>query len=65
MTTPIEPIADSVIIAAKRLGISRSALYLELRDGRLKARKSGGRTLVSREAQREWLESLPAWSNVA
>lgn len=60
MTTNLEPLADSVTVAAKRLGISRSALYLELKAGRLRGLKAGRRTIISRAAQVDWLAALPA-----
>ena len=40
-------------------GIGRSAVYEEINDGRLDARKRGSRTLIPREAARRWLENLP------
>lgn len=59
MTNPDEPLADSVAGTAKRLGTSRSAVYLELRAGRLVGRKAGRRTLIERTEQLRWLTSLP------
>jgi hypothetical protein len=35
-------------------GISRSAVYSEIRAGRLKVMKVGTRTLISRRAATEW-----------
>lgn len=55
----VEPIADDPAAAAKRLGICRAQLYLELAAGRLTARKAGRRTLVERVEQNRWLASLP------
>lgn len=43
-------------------GIGRTALYEELKTGRLKARKCGRRTLIPRSEGERWLESLPSAS---
>lgn len=61
----IEPVADSVANAAKRLGISRSALYIELKAGRMKALKAGRRTIVPRVSQSQWLSNLSDWAAAA
>ena len=55
----VEPIADDPAAAAKRLGICRAQLYIELAAGRLVARKAGRRTLVERVEQNRWLTALP------
>ena len=55
----VEPIADDPAAAAKRLGICRAQLYLEISAGRLVARKAGRRTLVERVEQNRWLTALP------
>ncbi len=60
-----EPLADSVAGAAKRLGISRSAVYLELQAGRLVGRKAGRRTLIERTEELRWLASLPVMGAAA
>lgn len=65
MSTALEPLADSVVTAAKRLGTSRSALYLELKAGRLRGLKAGRRTIITRAAQAEWLANLADWSAAA
>jgi len=54
-----DALADSPAVAARRLGVSRSQLYLELRAGRITARKLGRRTLIPRSAQAQWLSQLP------
>lgn len=59
MTTNIEPLADTVIVAAARLNICRAQLYKEIGAGRIKVRKLGRRTLVERTEQQLWLTSLP------
>jgi excisionase family DNA binding protein len=45
--------------AAKNLGIGVTKLYEEIKAGRLRALKFGNRTLITAEAQKEWLNSLP------
>ena len=55
-----DALADTVPAACARLGISRSALYLELASGRLRGVKAGGRTLLLRVDQDAWANSLPA-----
>lgn len=39
-------------------GISRSFAYVEIKAGRLKTLKAGRRTLISRQAADDWLNSL-------
>lgn len=39
-------------------GLSRSKIYQEIREGRLKAKKCGRRTLVTSEALQNWSEQL-------
>ena len=65
MTYSNEPLADSVAGAAKRLGISRSAIYLELQAGRLVGRKAGRRTLIENTEAVRWLTSLPVMGAAA
>ncbi len=59
MTNSIETLADTVVVAAARLGICRAQLYKEIGAGRLVARKAGRRTLIERTAQHAWLLALP------
>lgn len=40
--------------------IGRTAVYEEMKAGRLKARKCGRRTLIPRTEAERWLSSLPA-----
>jgi hypothetical protein len=40
-------------------GICRSLIYIEIRDGRLKARKIGRRTIIATEDGEEWFSKLP------
>ena len=59
MAHQIEPLADSVSVAAGRLSICRAQLYREIGAGRLVARKLGRRTLIERAEQQAWLSALP------
>ncbi|MBB2486639.1 helix-turn-helix domain-containing protein [Mitsuaria sp. WAJ17] len=40
-------------------GIGRTALYAELKSGRLAAKKLGRRTIIVRSEAERWLASLP------
>ena len=55
----VQPLADPIPVACKRLGVSRSTIYLELADGRMTALKARGRTLITRAEQERWLAALP------
>ena len=48
MNVSDSPIADTIAVAAKRLSVSRTLLYLEIKAGRLISLKAGARTLISR-----------------
>ena len=58
MKTTAEPIADDVITAAARLGISRSLLYILMKDKEIQKLKVRGRTIISRAEQQRYLASL-------
>jgi excisionase family DNA binding protein len=62
-TSPTEdqPAAYRPAGAARRMGISRSQLYVELAAGRLKARKHGKCTLITATEIDRWLAELPQW----
>jgi len=55
----IEPIADTIPNASKRLGVSKATVYREMQRGALVAIKARGRTLIPRFEQDRWLASLP------
>lgn len=57
--TEQQPLAEPIPAVCSRLGISRSLLYKEIREGRIKALKAGKRTLVSLAEQERWLNALP------
>jgi excisionase family DNA binding protein len=52
-------LALTVEEAAKASGVGRTTIFLELRSGRLKARKVGRRTVISVTDLHAWLEALP------
>jgi excisionase family DNA binding protein len=45
--------------AARYLNIGKTKLYAEMNAGRLKAKRSGGQTLIAKEALDEWIANLP------
>ena len=49
----------------ERHPISRSQTYLEIKAGRLGARKVGTRTIITDEDEIAWLNSLPAMNSDA
>ena len=53
-------LAYTVDEAAFRACLGRDAIYDAVREGKLEAKKKGRRTLVTAEALRRYLESLPA-----
>ncbi len=44
---------------AERNTISRAQAFIEIKEGRLNARKVGHRTIVTEEDEAAWLDSLP------
>jgi len=44
---------------AEALGIGRTKLYAEIRDGKLKAKKLGSRTLIAATEAQAYLDALP------
>ena len=51
--------AMSVNQFSARMNICRTKAWAEIKTGRLKAKKCGGRTLIRFEDARAWLDSLP------
>ncbi len=56
---PHDEAAFSIATFGKRYGIGRSTVYEEIRNGRLKLRKCGARSLILREDAERWAASLP------
>ena len=52
-------LADAPKSAAHNLGIGLTKLYAEIREGRIEALKFGNRTLITTQAQKDWLSALP------
>jgi hypothetical protein len=50
---------------AARNSISRAQVYIELREGRLNARKVGSATLITIEDEDAWLRALPTMKSTA
>ncbi len=61
----IEPLADDVVIAAKRIGICRALLYEEIREGRIDSFKVRSRRKVSRKAQHRYILAREAEERAA
>ena len=55
----ISPIAVTIPEAVRMSGMSRSAIYLRIREGVIDARKAGGRTLIMADSLVKYLKSLP------
>lgn len=53
-----EPLVDRVPEAARRLGLSKTGLYAQIKAGKLRAVKAGGKTLITRDDQAAWVASL-------
>jgi hypothetical protein len=51
--------ARSIPEFCKRWDIGRTTAYAEIKDGRLKAHKVRGRTIITAEAEDEWSGALP------
>lgn len=58
-TTSIEPLALPISAAVHYLGISRSAIYREAGNGRIRLLKLGRTTLVDLASARAFLAELP------
>ena len=44
---------------ADRNGISPAQTYIEIREGRLRAKKMGSRTIIPAQCEQQWLDALP------
>jgi excisionase family DNA binding protein len=59
------PLAYSIPEACAAASIGRSALYEEIKSGRLRAVKSGRRTIILERDLRSWVEGLPEIATAA
>ena len=50
----------SIKEAASASGLSRSLIYIAIKEGKLRARKCRGRTVILRQDLQQFLASLPA-----
>ena len=53
-------LALGILDCARLFGVSRTSICIAIRNGDLKARKLGGRTVVLADDAREFLRGLPA-----
>lgn len=60
---PGRRLAYSIREAADAIGVSRSSMYLEIAEGRLRVRKVGRRSVISDADLSTWLATLPAKSS--
>ncbi|KQZ65566.1 hypothetical protein ASD67_00145 [Sphingopyxis sp. Root1497] len=51
-------LVDTVTDTAHRLGLSRTGVYAQIKAGKLRAVKAGGKTLITRDDQAAWVASL-------
>jgi hypothetical protein len=58
--TAVERSAFSVEVFARRTEISRSQVYVEIREGRLIAKKVGRLTRITADAEKKWQDALMA-----
>jgi Zn-dependent peptidase ImmA (M78 family) len=62
MTDKPKQCAKSVATMARDYDVSKAFIYRELQTGRLKAKRFGGKTLITAEQEREWIASKPEWT---
>ena len=60
-----EPIAYPFRTFLERYGVGKTKAYEEIKAGRLKAIKNGRATIITAEAAKAWLDSLPALKTAA
>jgi hypothetical protein len=60
MSNPIKSLAMSIKDCTDESGIGINAIYDEIRNGKLKARKIGRRTIILRADFEAYLNALPA-----
>lgn len=57
--SPVDRLAYSVNDFVELTGIGRTVVYEAIRDGRLRAKKLGSRTLIPGPAAADFINSLP------
>ena len=60
VTHPLDTEIYSVKQVAESLGLSTKTIYEAIEAGKLQAKKTGKQFLITREAVREYFESLPS-----
>lgn len=55
----VEKLAFSIAEFCRRFGVGRTKVYEEVRQGRLRARKIGRRTIITKDDADDWLQQLP------
>ncbi len=58
-------IALKIPEAVAMSGLTRTAIYNALKDGSLRGRKSGRRTIILKEELQRYIEALPAYQPAA
>ncbi len=58
-TIPADRLAVGIMDAARLAGVGRSTIYQSIKEGGLKARKAGRRTLILKDDLQAWLNSFP------
>lgn len=61
---PVDRNGYGIAEVAERNNTSPSTIYREIKSGRLRARKLGSRTLITRDDEAAWLTGLPAVGTV-
>lgn len=56
----MHPFSLTIRQAVELSGLSRSAIYLAMKDGKLSARKAGRRTILITSDLMDYVKSLPA-----
>ena len=60
MEAQLDDGAFSIDAFCEWAGIGRTATYEEINNGKLCAKKRGGRTLIPKQSARDWLANLRA-----
>jgi excisionase family DNA binding protein len=63
--SPQHRLVHSIADVTKIIGLGRSFVYEEIKEGRLRVRKAGRRSLIFDADLKAWLQALPEKSNLA